>query len=528
MSARILQGPKQKNLIEEKTLGRFIFNRCTKYYNNLCQIDGTTDKCETYGSLKLRGTRLAIELQKRGVTSKDVIVVCSENTLDAVIPIVAGTFIGAKVSNLDPSLSTRHIKHLLSLVEPRVIFVQESSIKLIEECILNNDFQTEIIVFGTSQRYSLFSDLIKEQENEDEFEPVDVDPEDTALMFFSSGTTGLPKAICHSSRGYMEMVTQTCQIGWIDKVLHFTTFYWMTAMMIFLGCCNFGNYRVFCRNASGEDIFKIIQKYKVKSMFMAPTLTYKLTRVENPRKYDTSSLKTITVGGTPISAVQIEKLSQMFPTAITYQLYGMTEIGLISGFGPDVDQETLNRKITSCGKLSSNTKLKVVDFATGEMLPPNKKGEICVFSRSLMKGYHKKDSSQTFEKDGFLKTGDEGYYDEEEYIYIVERIKEMFKYQSWHIIPSSIETVLLEHPAVKEAVVFGLPHDEDGEVPAACLVLKQGGTIGEQEIDKFLTERVADRERLRGGVTFVETLPQTPTGKIDRPQVRDFVVNMKN
>ena len=143
------------------------------------------------------------------MTSKDVIVVCSENTLDAVIPIVAGTFIGAKVSNLDPSLSIRHIKHLLSLVEPRVIFVQESSIKLIEECILNNDFQTEIIVFGTSQRYSLFSDFIKEQENEDEFEPVDLDPEEIALMFFSSGTTGLPKPICHSNRGYMEIVAQT-------------------------------------------------------------------------------------------------------------------------------------------------------------------------------------------------------------------------------------------------------------------------------------------------------------------------------
>ena len=104
----------------------------------------------------------------------------------------------------------------------------------------------------------------------------------------------------------------------------------------------------------------------------------------------------------------------------------------------------------------------------------------------------------------------------------------MFKYQSWHIIPSSTEAVLLEHSVVKEAVVFGLPHDEDGEVPAACLVLKQGGTIGEQEIDKFLRERVADRKRLRGGVTFVKTLPQTPTGKIERRQIRDFVVNLKN
>ena len=99
-------------------------------------------------------------------------------------------------------------------------------------------------------------------------------------------------------------------------------------------------------------------------MFMAPSLTYKLTRVENSQKYDTSSLKVITVGGTPISAVQIEKLSQTFPSAINCQLYGMTEIGLISGFGPDVDQETVNKKIASCGKLSPNTKLKVRLYQT--------------------------------------------------------------------------------------------------------------------------------------------------------------------
>ena len=144
-----------------------------------------------------------------------------------------------------------------------------------------------------------------------------------------------------------------------------------------------------------------------------------------------------------------------------------------------------------------------------------------------MKGYYRGDASQAFDKEGFLKTGDIGYYDEEECVYVIERIKEMFKYQSWHIIPSSIEVVLLEHPGIKEAVVFGLPEGENGEVPAACVVLKEGFTLSGEEIDAFLKERVADRERLRGGVTFVQVLPRTPTGKVVRKEIRDFVINSK-
>ena len=144
-----------------------------------------------------------------------------------------------------------------------------------------------------------------------------------------------------------------------------------------------------------------------------------------------------------------------------------------------------------------------------------------------MQGYYKLDSSEVFDKDGFLKTGDVGYYDEDGYLYVVERIKEMFKYQSWHIVPSAIEAVLLEHKGVKEAAVFGLPGGEDGEVPAACVVLKDGYSLSEEEIDSFLKERIADRERLRGGITFVKTLPKTPTGKVVRKKVRDSIINSK-
>lgn len=145
-----------------------------------------------------------------------------------------------------------------------------------------------------------------------------------------------------------------------------------------------------------------------------------------------------------------------------------------------------------------------------------------------MKGYYNADSSHCFDKDGFLKSGDVGYYDEDGCLYVIERIKEMFKYLSWHIVPSSIEAVLLEHPAVKEAVVFGIPADEEGEIPAACVVLHENhSNFDKKELLKFVEERVSDKEKLRGGITVLNVLPKTPSGKLIRNEVRNIVIKSK-
>lgn len=138
-----------------------------------------------------------------------------------------------------------------------------------------------------------------------------------------------------------------------------------------------------------------------------------------------------------------------------------------------------------------------------------------------MSGYYKTDNSSAFDEDGFLKTGDIGYYDDDRCIYILDRIKEMFKYKGWQISPSLIEAVLYEYPGVKEALVFGLPVNEQvGDIPTACLVLKDSVAGSEQEIQDFVTERVSDSEKLRGGVHFVSDLPKTPTGKIIRAEAK--------
>lgn len=140
-----------------------------------------------------------------------------------------------------------------------------------------------------------------------------------------------------------------------------------------------------------------------------------------------------------------------------------------------------------------------------------------------MKGYHNLESSDAFDENGYLKTGDVVYYDEDFCFFVIDRIKEMLKYRSWHVAPAMLEEVLLTHPAVHAAVVVGIPDKEDGEHPRACVILKQGiKGVQEEEIRKYVDERVDDRKKLRGGVVFVKSFPITASGKVSRRLLKNL------
>lgn len=144
-----------------------------------------------------------------------------------------------------------------------------------------------------------------------------------------------------------------------------------------------------------------------------------------------------------------------------------------------------------------------------------------------MNGYHNKDSSEAF-KDGWLKTGDIVYYDTDYCFYVVDRIKEMLKYKSWHIAPAMLENIINSHPAVKFSVVIGIPHEEDGDHPMAVVVLNNPQLeTSAEDIETFLAEKVEDRQRLRAGVKFVQEIPLTPSGKIKRQELKQMVFSGK-
>ncbi|EEZ98040.2 uncharacterized protein LOC658921 [Tribolium castaneum] len=526
----ILEGPPfPPNYHMKQSLGQFFFDSASKFKDRICQIDAKTEKSETFLTVKQKSVRVALEMQKRGITSKDVIVTCSALTLETPVPILASFYLGAKVANSDPTLSVAQTAHMLSLVSPTMIFVQESSLTLIEESLQQAKLQAQIVVFGTCDKYPTFSDFNQAKENEEMFYPASVDIHDTGLMFFSSGTTGLPKAICHSHFSFLNLAYCFCESGLkVDTTLSYTTFYWISGLMMLTSSFLKGGQRIVCTKVpEAKDVFEIIQKYKVTCLFLAPVLTYPLTDYANSGNFDTSSLHSILTGGTPISEQQMTKLYATFKHTCIVFAYGMTEVGMVGMFNPVTDKVLMTKKLTSSGKVAMGVSLKLVDVETNKTLGPNQKGEFLVKSPCMMKGYYKADCSDIFDEDGFLKTGDVGYYDQDGCLYIVERRKEMFKYLSWHIVPSAIENVLLEHPEIKEAAVFGMPINEEmGDAPAACVVLQNGSKVTVQEIADFVASKVSDREKLRGGVFIVQELPRTPSGKLKRRDVKNYVLSL--
>ncbi|KAJ8960395.1 hypothetical protein NQ317_018670, partial [Molorchus minor] len=244
----------------------------------------------------------------------------------------------------------------------------------------------------------------------------------------------------------------------------------------------------------------------VTVMFMAPHLAAEIVH-HHVKDADVSSLKIVGVGGFNVTAKLMQDLNTNPPQAVVLNGYGKTECACaIAKFNGTI------RKKSQCRSESPHL---VVDLDTEQILGPNQSGELRLKSDSLMRGYYKMDSSSAYDSEGYLKTGDRVYYDEEGCLFVTGRVKEMFKYKGWHIVPAILEEVLMSHPAVKEAAVAGVPHETDGEHPMGLVVLHdEFKHVTPTEIEQFVEERVSEAQRLRAGVKIVDNIERTATGKI--------------
>lgn len=243
-----------------------------------------------------------------------------------------------------------------------------------------------------------------------------------------------------------------------------------------------------------------------------------LAKNPNVKNYDLSCLKELFYGAAPLGKEIEEEVKQRIPSVVKIQQgYGMTETTLtVFGFRNGIPL------LGSVGVVTAKTWCKIVNPETGEILGPNKTGEICIKGPSIMKGYYRNPkATQETIRDGWLHTGDIGYYDDFRNFYIVDRLKELIKYNGFQVAPAELEGLILTHPAVKDCAVIGIPHAEAGELPAAFVVLKDNHRATGEEIAEFIADRVSNHKRLRGGVHFVPEIPKNPSGKILRRVLRD-------
>jgi 4-coumarate--CoA ligase len=207
------------------------------------------------------------------------------------------------------------------------------------------------------------------------------------------------------------------------------------------------------------------------------------------------------------------------------QAYGLTEttIGVV---GMPLGCE----KFGSSGKVLPYMLCKIRNPDTGESLGPNQIGELCFKGPVVMKGYYDNEQAtrESFTSDGWLLTGDLAYYDDEEYFYVVDRLKELIKYKGFQVAPAELEALLLTNPKIRDAAVVGVPDEDAGELPLAFVVTDSGAVLTEVEVKQFIEGRVSSPKRLRGGVIFTTAIPKNPSGKILRRELRQLLRKNKS
>lgn len=269
-----------------------------------------------------------------------------------------------------------------------------------------------------------------------------------------------------------------------------------------------------------EGLFlSCIEHYRCNIMFLVPPLMVFLAKHPMVDGYDLSSIRIIICGAAPLSSTLEQAVYDRLqnPNLTISQGYGMSELSL------SVLLQKSIHKPGSVGDLNAGSLAKVID-ENGKSLGPNQRGELCFKGNQLMIGYigDDKATKDTIDKDGWLHSGDVGYYDDEKQFYIVDRIKELIKWKGFQVPPAEIEGLLLTHHKIKDAAVIGIPDESVGELPLA-FVVKADPDLTEEEVIQFVAKTASPAKKLHGGVRFIDEIPKNPSGKILRRELRELI-----
>ncbi len=470
-----------------------------------------TGRTLTYGQLNRLGNRLAHYLQREyGVGKGDRVAVLAENCLEYIVLFTAAQKLGFILAPLNYRLAAPEIDYLLRNAEPRLVLAEAKYLTLLESTP----------VFGQVPHYWTLEALTElaiphtDTPDDAHFPAVELDDDDPIFILYTSGTTGFPKGALYTHKMLFWNSINTAislivnsESRTLNVMPPFHTGGWNVLVTPFL---HHGGYTCLFKKFDPPAVLQALEQERCTLFMGVPTMLKMLADEPDFEQSDFSSLLYLIVGGEPMPIPLIERWHNK--GVFVRQGYGMTEVGpnLTS-----LHQSDAVRKKGSIGRPNFYVQVRIAD-EQGQGMPPDEPGELLLRGPMVTPGYWRNpEATAAALRGGWFHSGDMARMDAEGYLFIVDRIKNMFISGGENVYPAEVERVLLQHPAVAEAAVIGVPDEKWGEVGRAFAVCRPGQTALETDLLEHCRMHLA-RFKVPRSVVFLDALPKNDTGKINR------------
>jgi len=514
----IFRSPYPDVEIPNSPLTPYFLDRIKDYGNKVALIDGPSGRSLTYAQVA-GGIRLvAAGLSKRGMKKGDVLAIYLPNLPEYAVAFHAVSLIGGINTTINPLYTVNELVHQLKDSGAKYILTISMFLERAKEAAAQTGIE-EIFTLDPVEGATPFMALMQ---NDGSLPEVEINPaEDVVVLPYSSGTTGLPKGVMLTHRNILSNIIQFEKADWKgyydmmssdDVVLGILPFFHIYGMTVIMNMTlGIGATVVTMPRFDLEQFLALVQKHKVTRTNLVPPILVALAKHPLVDQYDLSSIIELTSGAAPLGEELASEVVGRLNCHVG-QGYGLTETSPVTHVGPNVRGKI---KRSSVGPAIPNTEVMIIDTQNNTPLGPNEQGEVLIRGPQVMKGYlnNPDATAATLDKDGWLYTGDIGYVDDDGYLYVVDRVKELIKYKGFQVAPAELEGLMLGHPAIADVAVIPRPDEEAGEVPKAFVVLKGEATA--DEIMEWVAGQVAPYKKIRQ-IEFVDEVPKSLAGKILR------------